>query len=121
MERAAHPIRGNLHSSFAHEDAMSLTREILMQAWHTARSTSSAACILFGMSMEVTAFIAELRPRHVDQLAANHSEELRYRWLEKAMFWKGLLSAAIGDDDRALKRAHVHGLQLLGGEKIGGQ
>jgi len=72
--------------------------------------------LLFGMTPEVTATIVQLAAPDIDRIAVEEARHLKPRWPESRNFWKGLLEAAIGTDDQALKNVHLHCLQLLGNE-----
>lgn len=98
--------------------AASLLREILMEAWTIGRAMPRALNLLFGMASEVTATIVQLGAPDIDRIAVEEARHLKPRWPESRNFWKGLLEAAIGTDDRALANVHLHCLQLLGSEAL---
>lgn len=105
-------------STFHTDEATSLARDLLLEAWSAARSRSSFSCLVFGMSPEVSALIARLSPRDLDRLAAQEFEELMPRWENRPMFWRELFHAASQLDDHILANVHLHCLQLLGGELV---
>jgi hypothetical protein len=102
--------------SLVTEPAASLLREILMQTWTIGRTMPRALNLLFGMASEVTETITEMGPLEIDRIANEEARHLKARWPESRSFWKGLLEAAIGTDDHALGKIHLHCLQLLGSE-----
>jgi hypothetical protein len=95
-----------------------LLREILLEAWTLGRTMPRALNLLFGMASEVTATIVQLAAPDIDRIAVEEARHLKPRWPESRNFWKGLLEAAIGTDDRALASVHLHCLQLLGSEVV---
>jgi hypothetical protein len=103
-------------STFHTDEAMSLARDLLLEAWSAARSLSSVSSLVFGMAPEVTTLIARLSPRDMDHVVVHEIQELRPRWENRPVFWKELFDAATQMDDRILANVHLHCLQLLGGE-----
>jgi hypothetical protein len=95
-----------------------LMRETLMLAWSTAGADQSTASVLLGMTPAVSKIIAELEPQDVERIAARYSRHLRPRWEDLPQFWRRLLSAARAGDEDLLHDAHLHSIQLLGGELI---
>jgi hypothetical protein len=100
------------------ERAVSLVREILMDAWTISRTMPRALNLVFGMASLVSATIAQLGAPEIDRIAVQEARHLRVRWPESRSFWKGLLEAAISTDDQALAHVHLHALQLLGSETV---
>jgi hypothetical protein len=100
------------------ERAVSLVREILMDARTIGRTMPRALNLIFGMASAVSATIAQLGAPEIDRIAAQAARHLKARWPESRSFWKGLLNAAIGTDDQALANVHLHCLQLLGSEVV---
>ena len=95
-----------------------LLREILLEAWTLARTMPRALNLLFGMASPVIATIGQLSAADIDRIALEEARHLKLRWLESRTFWKGLLEAAIGTDNKALSYVHLHCLQLLGSEVV---
>jgi len=93
-----------------------LLRDIVMEAWRTARSIPRATSLVFGMAPTVTTAIARLAAADIDRIVAAHSLSIRPRWEQRAEFWRQLLQAAMGTDDEALANVQLHCLQLLGSE-----
>lgn len=91
-----------------------LMRELVMEAWITARSKPLAAALLFGMAPAVVSEVANLSLPEVDRVVAEQVPALRPRWHDSRLFWAQLLEGAIGMDDQVLMGAWLHGLQLLG-------
>jgi len=96
--------------------AVSLVREILMDARTIGRTMPRALNLIFGMASPVTATIIQMGVPEIDRIAVEEGRHLKVRWPESRSFWKELLRAAIGTDDKALANVHLHCLQLLGSE-----
>ena len=94
----------------------SLVREVLTEAWGAARWMPSATTLLFGMVPPVTAVIARLPASGIDRIVAEHFASIRPRWEHRGEFWRHLLQAAVGTDERELDSVHIYCLQLLGTE-----
>ena len=105
-------------SMAAAERESSLLKEIMLEAWTLGRTMPRALSLLFGMASEVTGTILKLGASDIDRIALEEARHLKARWPESRTFWKGLLEAAIGTDDRALSYVHLHCLQLLGSEAL---
>jgi hypothetical protein len=105
-------------NAFHPDEAISLARELLLEAWSAARAMSAASRLVFGMAPEVSTLIARLSPRDLDRLVVHDIQELRPRWENRPMFWKELFHAATQMDDQILANVHLHCLQLLGGELV---
>jgi hypothetical protein len=110
--------RDTLEAASAPTPAAALLREILLEAWTLGRTMPRALNLLFGMASEVTATIVQLAASDIDRIAIEEARHLKARWPESRTFWKGLLDAAIGTDNRALANVHLHCLQLLGSEVV---
>ena len=118
-QRVKGPSVAQAKPSPADERITTLLREILLEAWTLGRTMPRALNLLFGMTSQVSAVIGQLAAPDIDYIAAGRSQRhMRLRWPESRTFWKGLLEAAIGTNDRALKLVHLHCLQLLGSETI---
>jgi hypothetical protein len=100
------------------ERAVSLVREILMDARTIGRTMPHALNLIFGMASPVTATIIQMGVTEIDRIAVEEGRRLKPRWPESRSFWKALLQAAIGTDDRELANVHLHCLQLLGSEVV---
>jgi hypothetical protein len=103
-------------SAFHTDEAITLARDLLLEAWSAARSMSRVSSLVFGMAPEVTTLIARLSPRDIDHVVVHEIQEMRPRWENRPMFWKELFHAASQMDDEILANVHLHCLQLLGGE-----
>jgi len=115
--KAPRPIRarhteGNLKA----EGAMTLVREILIEACFTSRSSPLAAKLVFGLKSGVLEVIADLQSSEIDRIATSHHDELQLRWADDAVFWRNLLQAAISGSDDDIAAVHMHSLQLLESE-----
>lgn len=117
-QRSADPLLPEGASAPDTEGAVSLLREILMDAWTIGRTMPRALNLIFGMASTVSAEIAQLGAPEIDRIATQDARHLKARWPESRSFWKGLLEAAIGTDDQALANVHLHCLQLLGSEVV---
>jgi len=103
-------------SAFHTEEAISLARELLLEAWSAARAMPPVSSLVFGMAPEVSALIARLSPRDLDRVVVQEIQDLRPRWENRPIFWRELFHAATQMDDQILANVHLHCLQLLGGE-----
>ena len=117
-QRSAEPLLPESASGLDSEGAVSLIREILMDARTIGRTMPRALNLIFGMASPVTATIVQMGVPEIDRIAVDEGRRLRARWSESRSFWKGLLRAAIGTDDQALANVHLHCLQLLGSEVV---
>jgi hypothetical protein len=116
--RAADPLLREGASVPDTERAVSLVREILMDARTIGRTMPRALNLIFGMASPVTATIVQMGAPEIDRIALEEARHLKPRWPESRSFWKGLLQAAIGTNDQALANVHLHCLQLLGSEVV---
>ena len=95
------------------EGATTLSREILVEACITSRSSPLAAKLVFGLKPSVLEVIADLPSSEIDRIAISHQDELQLRWAQDAVFWRNLLQAAISGSDDDIAAVHMHSLQLL--------
>jgi hypothetical protein len=116
--RTADPLLPEGASAPDTERAVSLVREILMDARTIGRTMPRALNLIFGMASPVAATIIQMGVPEIDRIAVEEGRHLKARWPESRSFWKGLLRAAIGTDDQALANVHLHCLQLLGSEVV---
>lgn len=105
-------------SAFHTDEAISLGRELLLEAWSAARAVPPVSSLVFGMAPEVSTLIAHLSPRDLDRIVVHEIQDLRPRWENRPMFWRELFHAATQMDDQILANVHLHCLQLLGGELV---
>jgi hypothetical protein len=117
-QRSADPLLAEGASAVHTEGAVSLVREILMDARTIGRTMPRALNLIFGMVSPVTATIIQMGVPEIDRIAVEEGRHLKARWSESRSFWKGLLQASIGTDDQALANVHLHCLQLLGSEVV---
>jgi hypothetical protein len=89
-----------------------------MDALTIGRTMPRALNLIFGMASPVAATIIQMEVPEIDRIAVEEGRHLKARWPESRSFWKGLLQAAIGTDDRTLANVHLHCLQLLGSEVV---
>jgi hypothetical protein len=97
-------------------EALSLARDLVLEAWSAARLLPRCASLAFGISSEVATRIAGLSPRELEEWVVQEVDSLRLRWDSGSPFWKELFHAADCMDDESLESVHLHCLQLLGGE-----
>ena len=102
--------------AFRTDGAITLARDLLLEAWSAARSLSPVSSLVFGMAPEVATQIARLSPCDLHHVVTHEIQELRPRWENRPMFWKELFLAATQMDGEILANVHLHCLQLLGGE-----
>lgn len=96
--------------------ASGVARLVFTYAWHLARSQGPAARLLLGMSAPCAELIAGCSLRHIAELADRYPEWLQPRWPSRVTVWRELLIASIAEDDEALERARLRGVQLLAAE-----
>jgi hypothetical protein len=116
-----HHVRDEKPSSmqppfFTPQLTLSIRRQVLTYAWHLARSQSSAARMLLGMSSQCAELIAACTLRQVTEIAENHPDWLQPRWSGHLRVWRELLTTAISGETEALEHARMRGLQLLAAE-----
>lgn len=104
---------------FTQEAAAPLLREILLEAWSIGRTLPRVVSLLFGMAPRVADTIAQLSVREVHRIADHYARYLRPRWEDRGVFWRHLLLAAIGADEKALIDVQLHCLALLGSDRMG--
>jgi hypothetical protein len=115
--KAPRPIRArHAEGNFKIEGATTLTREILVEACITSRSSPLAAKLVFGLKPSVLEVIADLPSSEIDRIAISHHDELQLRWPDDVVFWRNLLQAAISGSDDDIAAVHMHSLQLLESE-----
>jgi hypothetical protein len=117
-QRNADPLETEAERAPETERAVSLVREILIDAWTISRTMPRALNLVFGMASPVSATIAQLGAPEIDRIATQEARHLKARWPESRSFWRGLLEASVGTDDQALANVHLHALQLLGSETV---
>jgi hypothetical protein len=112
--KAPRPIRARqAEGNLKIEGATTLSREILVEACITSRSSPLAAKLAFGLKSRVLEVIADLPSSEIDRIAISHHDELQLRWADDAVFWRNLLQAAISGSDDDIAAVHMHSLQLL--------
>jgi hypothetical protein len=92
-----------------------LMSELLVFAWHTAKSDWRVARLSLGMLPAVAQLIAALTPQQLASVSAEHGGALRLRWQDDSDFWTRLVVAARGGDEEALADIHLHATLLLSG------
>ena len=115
--RGVRPVRSSgSQKYFIVEDARSVLREILIEARTIAVAEPRAAHLIFGAPSVGVRLLASMSLADIDRIAVEYHAELRPRWAERTVFWRNLLSAAIGDTDDTMSGLYCHSLQLLGAE-----
>ena len=115
--RGVRPVRSSgSQKYFIAEDARLLLREILIEARTIAVAEPRAAHLIFGVSSIGVRVLASMSLADIDRIAVEYRAELHPRWAERAVFWRNLLLAAIGDTDDTISELYCHSLQLLGAE-----
>ena len=117
-QRSADPVATDGARAPETDRAVSLVREILIDAWTISRTMPRALNLIFGMASPVSATMARLGAPEIDLIATKEARHLKARWPESRSFWKGLLEAVLSTDDQALANVHLHALQLLGSEMV---
>lgn len=105
-----------LEQYLAVPQAIALARLVFTYAWHLARTHSSAARMLLGMSGRTAEVIATYTLRQMTDLAEVHPHWLQPRWPTHTRMWRELLGGAIKGEGPALEQARMRGVQLLAAE-----
>ena len=103
---------------FGAEDARSVTRRMLVYAWHLARSRPRAACLVFGSTIPAVEALAACSLSALEAAAEGNAEALRPRWANQVSFWRELLGAASADADARLRELLLGGIQRLAAETL---
>ena len=103
---------------FAKRPAIHLARDVLVLAWHTARSENVAARVLMGLTSDVAGIIRTLPLGEINRIAEQQFRCLRPRWEDRPFVWKTLLMAAHAGDTQTLGALDIHALALLLSEMI---
>ena len=99
--------------------ARSITRRMLVYAWHLARSRPRAACLVFGTSIPAIESLAACSLSVLEAAAECHADSLKPRWSLQVVFWRELLAAASGGADVRLQELLLGGIQRLAAETLG--
>lgn len=95
---------------------LALSRATLMLVWHAAQADRSRAMLMLGLSEALAVEFAGWSPDEVQRAAERQALRLKPRWTGRPETWRYWIHAVRGNDPEMLRRAHVHGLQLLGVE-----
>lgn len=95
---------------------LALARASLMLVWHAAQTDRSRAMLMLGLSESLAVEFAGWSPDDVQRAAERQALRLKPRWVGRLETWQYWIHAVRSDDPETLRRAHVHGLQLLGVE-----
>jgi hypothetical protein len=98
------------------------TRTAVTLAWHFAQSESRAARLALGMETPVQELLAALPVGALDALAQRVAGVVAARFCTRDRFW-GLVASALrfGQDNAAVERLRLLGLQLQGAESARAQ
>ena len=103
---------------FDADAARSITRRMLVYAWHLARSRPRAACLVFGSTIPAVDALAACSLSALEAAAEGNAEALRPRWAHQVSFWRELLGAASADADARLRELLLGGIQRLAAETL---
>lgn len=103
---------------FEADAARSITRRMLVYAWHLARSRPRAACLVFGSTIPAVEALAACSLSALEAAAEGNAEALRPRWAHQVSFWRELLGAASADTDSRLRELLLGGIQRLAAETL---
>jgi len=98
--------------------ARSITRRMLVYAWHLARSRPRAACLVFGSTIPAVEALAACSLSVLEAAAEGNAEALRPRWAHQVSFWRELLIAASVDTDGRLRELLLGGIQRLAADTL---
>jgi hypothetical protein len=98
------------------EDAMPVLRDILTEARTIAVADPRAANLIFGAPPVGVTLLASLTLSDIDRIAIQNVFEFHPRFVDKTVFWRNFLSAAVGDSDEEMEEAYLFCLQMLGSE-----
>jgi len=96
--------------------ATSLARLVFAYAWHLARTHSSAARMILGMSGRTAEILGTYTLRQMTDLAELHPQWLQPRWPAHVRMWRELLGGAMKGEGPLLEQARMRGVQLLAAE-----
>jgi hypothetical protein len=114
---SAHPIRTRDDQESWHpDDAARVLKDILTEARTIAFAEPRVAILIFGVPPDGVTLLASLTVAEIERIAVQYALELRPRWAEKAIFWRNLLLASVGESDERMSELYLHSLQLLGSE-----
>jgi hypothetical protein len=98
--------------------ARSITRRMLVYAWHLARSRPRAACLVFGATIPSVEALAACSLSALEAMAEGNAEALKPRWAHQVAFWRELLAAASAGADTRLRELLLGGIQRLAAETL---
>jgi hypothetical protein len=104
---------------FDPEAAHSITRRMLVYAWHLARSRPRAACLVFGTTIPAVESLAACSLSTLEAAAECSADALKPRWCQQTVFWRELLTAASAGADARLRELLLGGVQRLAAETLG--
>jgi hypothetical protein len=122
LETRARGVSDQLQRSenlfFEAEAARSITRRMLVYAWHLARSRPRAACLVFGSTIPAVEALAACSLVALEAAAEGNADALKPRWAHQVQFWRELLAAASADADARLRELLLGGIQRLAAETL---
>jgi hypothetical protein len=101
--------------------ARSITRRMLVYAWHLSRSRPRAACLVFGVTVSAVEALAACSLSTLEAAAESNADSLKPRWSQQIPFWRELLAAASADADSRLRELLLGGIQRLAAETLTAQ
>jgi len=113
------PSQRSENAFFAPDAARSITRRMLVYAWHLARSRPRAACLVFGSTIPAVEALAACSLSALEAAAEENADALKPRWSHQVTFWRELLSAASAGADSRLRELLLGGIQRLAAETLG--
>jgi hypothetical protein len=93
--------------------------DMLVYAWHLARSRPRAACLVFGTSVPAAESLAACSLSALEAVAECNADALKPRWSLQIVFWRELLTAASAGTDARLRELLLGGIQRLAAETLG--
>jgi hypothetical protein len=103
---------------FTPDAARTITRRMLVYAWHLARSRPRAACLVFGSTLTSVEALAACSLSALEAAAEGNADALQPRWAQQVPFWRELLSAASAGTDTRLRELLLGGIQRLAAETL---
>ena len=98
---------------FTVDGTVTMVRQVLMQAWHLARSQPTAGRLLLGLSEINLGVIGGCTLNRLTRLADASAPWLRPRWESRPKIWRDLLQLAATGSPESMERMRMRGLQLL--------
>lgn len=108
------------HEGLAHSPLETpLLRQIVLFAWHLARTDRIGARIALGMSVPCASAVAGCRFADLEVFAECRPPWIRPRWYHRPDIWRTWFAAAAQESPRTFERLTLWGLQMLASEAVG--